>query len=110
MTERDLFLKDVGERIINCRKELGLTQEELAEKSELSPQFISLVELGKRSVRVDNLWKVAKALNISINYLLTGVENGDYKSSAYNKFGELTLKQQKAIESIMDEFISLSNK
>ena len=42
------FLKAMGQRITARRKALGMTQEELAEKLDVSPQMISNLELGKR--------------------------------------------------------------
>ena len=68
----EICLKEMGERIMERRKKLGLTQEELAEKAELTTQFVSYAELGKRAMRPENLRKVSKALGVSADYLLTG--------------------------------------
>ena len=43
---------------------MGLTQEKLAEKSNLSTVFISRIERGVESPSVDNLVKIAKALGV----------------------------------------------
>ena len=37
----ELYLREMGERIMQRRKKLGLTQEALAELSELTTQFVS---------------------------------------------------------------------
>lgn len=37
------------------RKRLGLTQEALAEKGEVTTQFVSYAESGKRAMRPENL-------------------------------------------------------
>ena len=68
----ELYLKEMGERIMQRRKKLGLTQEALAELSELTTQFVSYAESGKRGMRPENLMKVAAALGVSTDYLLTG--------------------------------------
>lgn len=47
----ELYLKEMGERIMQRRKKLGLTQEALAELSELTTQFVSYAEAGKRGMR-----------------------------------------------------------
>lgn len=43
------FLKAMGQRIMQRRKALRMTQEELAEKLDVSTQMISNLELGKKS-------------------------------------------------------------
>lgn len=47
MAEIDICLQDIGNRITELRKRLGWTQEELAEKADLTPQFVSYAESGK---------------------------------------------------------------
>lgn len=59
----------MGEAIRAKRKEAGLTQEKLAEKSDLSTVFISRVECGKESPTVDSLVKIAKALEARVRDL-----------------------------------------
>ena len=70
--DREQFRKDVGKRIAKRRTELNLTQEELAEKSSLTQQQISYAERGEIGLRNENLLKVAQALNVSTDYLMTG--------------------------------------
>lgn len=47
----ELYLKEMGQRIMERRKKLELTQEALAELSELTTQFVSYAESGKRGMR-----------------------------------------------------------
>ena len=54
----------LGEAIRNSRKQAELTQETLAEKTGLSVVFISLLENGHRTVSVDALLRIAKALGV----------------------------------------------
>ena len=62
----------LGHAIWNTRKKAGLTQEKLAEKSDLSTVFISRIERGIESPSVDNLVKVAKALGVKVVDLVNG--------------------------------------
>ncbi|WP_313888504.1 helix-turn-helix domain-containing protein [Nostoc spongiaeforme] len=55
-----------GRSVRKRRRELDLSQEELAEKAELHRTYISSIESGKCNVSLDNIEKLAKALNISI--------------------------------------------
>jgi transcriptional regulator with XRE-family HTH domain len=57
------MLNRVSERIRACRKSLGLTQEQLAEYSDLSPNYIARIELGTKTPSVSTLFKIARALN-----------------------------------------------
>ncbi len=68
----NVFLEEVGLRIAQTRTKLGYSQYQLAELSELSQQQISYAERGQKGLRCENILKIAKALNISTDYLLTG--------------------------------------
>ncbi|QYH38461.1 helix-turn-helix transcriptional regulator [Algoriphagus sp. NBT04N3] len=59
-----------GQRIRLVRKEKGLSQEELAEKSGLNRPYISAIEQGKRNVSLEVMEKLAVALETEINLLL----------------------------------------
>ncbi len=61
--------KSFGRRVKELRKKSGLTQEELAEKTELSVTFIGLVERGVNIPSVKTCDKIAKALGVSLDEL-----------------------------------------
>ena len=61
----------VGTQVLQRRETLGLTQEELARKSGIKQFHISLIENKRvREVRSDTLRKLARALNVSADWLL----------------------------------------
>jgi transcriptional regulator with XRE-family HTH domain len=62
--------KLLGESIRTKRRGRGLSQEKLAEKSDLSTVFISRVECGKESPTVDSLEKIARALGVKVRDLV----------------------------------------
>lgn len=71
----------LGENIKKYRLNSGLSIKELSEKSGVSSSTISQIETGKRkSLRSESLEKVAKALNLNVNELLT-IEEGSYEVS-----------------------------
>ena len=89
------------------RKYLGLTQEALAEKADLTTQFVSYAESGKRAMRPENLLKIAKALNVSTDYLLTGdIIEKDYLLLS-EKLQYLTPEQFRVVERVVDNCIDL---
>lgn len=51
----DKLVQEMGKRISARRKELRLTQEELAEKAGLTSQTISTAETGSKALRPENL-------------------------------------------------------
>ncbi|HZG09552.1 MAG TPA: helix-turn-helix transcriptional regulator [Allosphingosinicella sp.] len=57
--------KLVGRNAARLRGEAGLTQEQLAERSGLSQQYISGLERGKRNPTVVTLYELASALGVS---------------------------------------------
>lgn len=78
MNKNDLY-KDIGQRIHDCRKKMGLTQERLAEIMDVTPQMISTAENGTKGIRPENIIKFSNALCVSCDYILTGrTENFDY--------------------------------
>ncbi|MCC5611720.1 helix-turn-helix transcriptional regulator [Nostoc sp. CHAB 5834] len=56
--------KLVGANTARIRKEKGLTQEALAEKSGLSQQYISGLENGQRNPTIVTLYELAVALEV----------------------------------------------
>ena len=105
----ELYLKEMGQRIMERRRKLGLTQEALAELSELTTQFVSYAESGKRGMRPENLMKVAAALGVSTDYLLTGDIIDKDKLLLSEKLDKLTPQQVRIVENVVDECIALYN-
>ncbi len=58
---------DIGEKIRNTRLKLGLTQEELAERSDLTKGFISQLERDTTSPSVDTLESIVTALGTNLS-------------------------------------------
>ena len=58
--------KKFGVRLFQLRSEAGLTQAELAEKSNLSIDTISRIERGDRAPSFESLERIAAALGIDI--------------------------------------------
>ena len=54
----------VGERISRLRKNLGLTQEKLAEQADISIQFLVQIEHGKRTMKIGTLRKLSVGRHI----------------------------------------------
>jgi transcriptional regulator with XRE-family HTH domain len=65
-----------GKRLRSLRIAAGLTQEQLAEKSDISVDFLSLIERGRNSPSFDNLDSLASALQLPASDLFIFEEDG----------------------------------
>ncbi len=66
---RKEYTKRLSERLRDIRKEKKLTQQELAEKAGLHLTYVGHLELGKYHPTVFVMWKISKALGVSMNEL-----------------------------------------
>jgi transcriptional regulator with XRE-family HTH domain len=64
-----------GQRIKDLRTKKGISQEKLAEFSDLHRTYISSIELGKRNVALENIEKLSKALDCKIEDLFKPTVN-----------------------------------
>lgn len=64
------MVRIVGTKIRKLREDMGLTQEELANSVGLSSEFISLLELGRRSPSLESLARIAKFLDKKISFFI----------------------------------------
>lgn len=107
MSNNDILLKNMGKRISERRKDMKLSQEELAELAEVSPQLLSTAERGTKALRPENLLKISTALGVSVDYLLTGEIIDKDLSIISNKLKNASSTQVRSIEKIIDECINL---
>lgn len=61
---------ELGKRISNRRKELKLTQKELAEKLDCNDSYISKLEKGKTKPTLDFIFLIAKTFEVGVDYLI----------------------------------------
>lgn len=62
--------RTIGENIRRARRQAHLTQEQLAERADLHPVYISQIERGTKAVSVETLWKLSKALRVPMTTFL----------------------------------------
>ena len=60
----------LGKRIREERIKLNLTQEQLAEKVDISTSYVGQIERGERNISLDTLVNVANILGVTIDFLL----------------------------------------
>ena len=67
-------MDNIGDRIKQKRKELGLTQAELGEKLNITDRAVSKWEQGEGDPNLSIIPDIAKVLGVSLDYLLLGKE------------------------------------
>lgn len=102
----DELLKQIGKRIYDRRKQLRLTQDELAEQANIMSQTISAAELGKKALRPENIIGVSRALNISTDYLLQGIITTEDKLLLLKDVPDLSPAQFRHLEDIIISYIA----
>ena len=101
--DETVFLKEMGQRIMSRRKSLHFTQEELAEKINVSTQMISNLECGKKAIRPANLAKVCKTLDVSADYVLLGVNTKNQEINLITeKLMKLSNKEFRIVSDLID--------
>lgn len=88
----------IGERIMQIRKEHGLSQEAFGEQLGVSRQAISKWESGQSFPDIDKLIAISKQYNVSVGWLL-GTEEQRLE-------GELTEEQLHMVERITEKYIA----
>lgn len=58
--------RDVGKRLREIRKLVGMTQEKLADLTDLSPNFIRIVESGRSAPSLKTLNRITQALGVEL--------------------------------------------
>ena len=96
------FLKAMGQRILVRRKNLRMTQEELADRLGVSAQMISNLELGKKAIRPENLAKVCEVLELSADFVLTGTNTKTAVDAVAEKLLSLTKEELQMVSDMID--------
>lgn len=101
-------LKAVGQRIKQARGAKGLTQEQLAEKVNLSASHMSAIERGVKQPKLETFVEIANVLKIDANSILAdvlSVSNEIVSSQLSIRLSALPMTQQKKILRVLDTLI-----
>ena len=103
------FIMTFADKVLALRKKSGLTQEELAEKLEVSRQAISRWEMGLAMPDASNLLQLSKLFKVTIDYLI----NDEYSSDddipiVKNKEASLNKEMKKVSAMIKSTLIGLA--
>ena len=99
----------MGYKIKEIREAQKMTQEELAERADMTTQTISTAETGRKALRPHNIVKLCRTLEISADYLLFGEISGGDTLPLSAKFSQLTPDQYHYLGDIINSFIAAVN-
>ena len=77
MSEIDI---QIGNKIRNKRRKLGITQAHFSKKLSISPSYLNLMESGKRKISMDLLIKIANELNVNLSDISKKTDTSLYQN------------------------------
>ena len=115
MTENEKVLrKNIGKKIKLARSKTNYTQEALAEKTSLSPRYISQLERGITFGSASTIVGLCKALNISSDFLFSDLietNSSEVINTIDNKFlenySQLNEYNRKVVNRLTSDLIKL---
>ena len=101
-------LDAIGRNIRKFRKERHLRQEDLAEKTGLSANYIGMVERGEKTPSLETMIRIINALQVSADVILSDVLENGYviKTSQLNeKLENLSEEERRRIYDVIDALL-----
>ncbi|MBO5054787.1 MAG: helix-turn-helix transcriptional regulator [Lachnospiraceae bacterium] len=104
---KELDVNVVGKRIREIRESRQLTREQLAEQADISVQFLADIEVGRKSMSINTLFKLSSALHVSNDYLILGITNTQICNSKNLSIllDSLSVKELEIAEKIISLYI-----
>lgn len=104
MREKKEINIQIGEQVRIAREQAKLTQEQFAERIEVSPQYISDLERGVVGISIPTLKRACVALGVSSDQILFGAVSGNRNAAIEKRCGNLSDKDFAALLDIVDVF------
>lgn len=92
MIEISELMSIVGNNVVRYRKSRGMTSEQLAHCSEISPKLLGEIERGKQNTTLKTLEHIASALKIEPHQLLVEHSDKEYEEYNMSAIGKLASK------------------
>ncbi len=109
----DEIILIVGKRIRNYRLQLGLSQEQLAEKAGCHASYIGQIERGEKNATLESIHKIAVALHVSLSSLFEKLDDADastsYPSRCYELIAAKKASEQACLYHILSEIERYKN-
>lgn len=104
MREKKEINIQIGEQVRIAREQAKLTQEQFAERIEVSPQYISDLERGVVGISIPTLKRACVALGVSSDQILFGTVSENRNAAIEKRCANLSDKDFAALLDIVDVF------
>lgn len=101
--------KILGANIRKYRKQIGITQEQLAEKIGKSVNYIGMIERGEKVPSLTTFVLIANAIGISTDILLVGITENSYvvrDSLLHERICKLDSEKKTVLYSVIDAILN----
>ncbi len=95
----------IGEQIKHARERTKLTQEQFAERIDVSPQYVSDLERGVVGVSIATLKRICTVLCVSSDQILFGVETENRATAIADKCKSLSEQQYMFLSEIISKYV-----
>ena len=99
--------RETGKRIRKLRDEKDFTREQLAERADISGNFLWEVESGRKIPSAKRLFGIAQGLGVSMDFLVTGEDTNEDFRSIISILKGCTPRQLRIIESIISSTLEM---
>jgi transcriptional regulator with XRE-family HTH domain len=107
------FFQSLGTRVAQCRKDQGLTQQQLAELLELSQQLIASYEVGRLRMPLSLLPRLAQVLHVQVEDLLADQPRSSRRGGptgkarrVFEQVSQLPRHQQQKIIAVVEALVA----
>jgi len=102
------IIPEINKRLIEFRKKMKLSQQEIADTAQISRAYITQVETGRVNPSFKLLHKILLNYNLSINWLLSG--KGEMIVSDNSIINEMTEEHYKLVKKLLEFDIKKQSK
>lgn len=105
MADKKLENIQIGSRVKQARESAGLTQERLAELTDVTAQYLSGVERGTVGLSVPMVLRLCSILHISSDFLLFGSTEGSDVTDIAVRLGRLPAEHLENVKEILNRYM-----
>ncbi len=95
----------VGARVRQLREERGYSREELSESADISVKFLYEIEKDKKGFSAHTLMKLAEALEVSTDYIMTGHGGKTHANESEENVRSNTMREVESLLKLAYEWI-----